>query len=897
MEKKKKKQARKAKAQTKTKPVKKEKNINKTPVQSTQQNVPVKDITNNGIIITREPEVSIYGTTDINRFVKIIEVKPSPFFKKTIEERNKIAEQFESSLKSAPDNLHIKIMTIPADLSDQVEDAQRNMRRERVENCMVMGEEYIEHLHETEDYGLTHRYFISFEYKANPGSTALKGEEKMNDVAYQLARYKNLLSSGLNSCGNETVYPEGRETEKTQMERILYSFYNRDKSKKADFNARYKSIYEKYQAASNGNEVPYIPPSDIIAPNKISYIDRKFMMVNGMYYQFLYIPAKGYNKYVVDGWLQIFTTLSSGIDVDVFLQREDRTRKIWELRRTVGHTLVDMQDSNSISSGGELARTKYDAGQFLLDSLQGGYDFYNAETIITVCGNTPKEVETKVDLVKSVGRENDIMIQDILYQQEEVFNSVVPTGKISKSLVKKLGRNMTTSGASSFYSFTTAELIHKNGLYIADDMESGSPVIPDFFNKEQFVNPHVFVCGETGAGKTASIMQIAIRARLKHIPVFVLAPEKQREFQRLCNELGGQFVNIAPSGDNTGARINIFEIFPKIETATKERRGFNDDDYEGNGDEDNQIADKISALSDFFNIFLKGSVSQKRADIINEALIKTYTKKGIDIEDEDSLWADKYNRIYKTMPIMSDFVDTLFHDFDGTELEKDAHDLAREIRPLTRGNGSFFNGQTNIDSTNEFFVFGLENVGESYTGLAMYMVMEYVWSRVKSIKGHKILMIDEWWKMANNRLAAERTMKIAKLARALGGSLIIATQQMTDILNTDEGGKLGKDVLNNCATKIIMHLQKDDLKAVSDIVHLTSAEMQDVGRFGAGQALFVNNDLRISLQFTPTETEKLFTFNDPDTLAQYERFVAQRKAEQEYQEKIANPESLSDIFD
>lgn len=868
---------------------------NKTPIQSTQQNVMIKDIMNNGIVITKETDGSILGSTDITRFVKVIEVKPAPFFKKTIEERNRIGQQFEASLKSAPNNLHIKIMTVPADLSVQVAKAQENIKEEFVENCRQMGEEYIEHLHETEEYGLTHRYFISYEYE--PTNKSLTGEEKLQDINYQMARYKNLLSNGLGRCGNETVYPEDGESEKTQVERMLYTFFNRNKPTKSDFNARYTSLYQKYSEKDPSNPNPYIPPSDVVAPNKISYLDRKFMVVNDMYYEFLYIPANGYNNYAVDGWLQLFTTLESGIDVDVFLQREDRQKKIRELRRTVGHAIVDINDSNGVSSGGELAQRKYQSGQYLLSSLQGGYDFYNAETIITVCGKTPKEVETKADLVKSIGRENDIIIKEVIYQQEDAFKSVAITGKISPNLSKKLGRNMTTSGASSFYSFTSAELIHPDGLYIADDMESGSPVIPDLFNKDQFVNPHLFVCGETGAGKTASIMQIAIRARLKHIPVFVLAPEKQSEFQRLCNELGGQFVNIAPSGENsTGYRINIFEIFPKVEREKQEVRGLDGDEFKDLEEDDNQIAEKISVLNDFFNIFLKGNVSQKQADIINEALIKTYAKKGILIEDENSLWLDKKNKIFKEMPVMSDFVDTLLYDFKDTELEKEASFLGYSIRPLTRGNGSFFNGQTNIDANNEFFVFGLENVGETYTGLAMYMVMEYVWSKVKSIKGHKVLMIDEWWKMANNRLAAERTMKIAKLARSLGGSLIIATQQMTDILNTDEGGKLGKDVLNNCASKIIMHLQKDDLKAVSNIIHLTKAEMDSIGKYGAGQGLFVNNDLRISLQFNPTETEKLFTFNDPDTLAIYEQFVKQRNEILDEQKKLSNPDSLSDLF-
>ena len=60
---------------------------NKTPLESTQFNIPIRDVYN-GVLISED-----------NRFIKMIEVKPQPFFLKKNSERNRITAYFESFLK------------------------------------------------------------------------------------------------------------------------------------------------------------------------------------------------------------------------------------------------------------------------------------------------------------------------------------------------------------------------------------------------------------------------------------------------------------------------------------------------------------------------------------------------------------------------------------------------------------------------------------------------------------------------------------------------------------------------------------------------------------------------------------------------------------------------------
>ena len=67
--------------------------IFKKPIQSTQQNIPIRDIVD-GVVITTD-----------NQYVKTIEILPIPFFLKKPAEQSQIFDQFKAVLKICPDDV------------------------------------------------------------------------------------------------------------------------------------------------------------------------------------------------------------------------------------------------------------------------------------------------------------------------------------------------------------------------------------------------------------------------------------------------------------------------------------------------------------------------------------------------------------------------------------------------------------------------------------------------------------------------------------------------------------------------------------------------------------------------------------------------------------------------
>ena len=845
----------------------KQKRVFRKPVPSTQQNIPIRDIYK-GIAVT-----------DREKYVKIMEVKPQPFFLKKIREQNAISDAFEALLKTAPDELHIKTMSVPSDLSYQIAEVQKCVANEENERCRAMGQEYIDKLVEAQTYGVSRRFFISFPYTGRQGGL---DSRNLDDVVYAMNNDANRIASSLAGCGNEILrdYPQDANMD---LLKILYMVYNRDSYLLEPFEARVNEINRRY-LDKMVDKYFYIPIKDYIAPSRISYMSGRYLVINNTYYSFLYIPSNGYNPATYTGWLNRFVSSYPGVDVDIFLKRLPKQAVINGLKRSIGHARATAIDSRDTSDSYEESLNTLSSAQYLKSGLSRGNDFYNMSIIITVSATSPERIARIVNELKQDAREDDIVIKENIYRAEETFNMVLPTGSWNDSLFTfaKTKRNILTEGAASLYPFTTYQLIEKEGLLVADDTRTGSPVVLDQFNRKRVNNPHMFVSGETGSGKTTTLMLMALRARVRKMPVYILAPEKQDEYKRLTAAIGGQFIDI---GAGSKDRINIMEIFPADERSREKMALIDSDDVDI---AESYLIRKVSTLSAFFARHIPTLSSPEKFDL-EEAIISTYEKFGI-TSSNDSLWADRAKTRYKKMPVISDLVKEL-------EGKPDMVRLAKTIKLLTRGNGEHFDGQTNVDINNDFVVIGLQHNSEDMLGLSIFMAMDFIISKcMEDRTKNKFFMIDECWKLLMNPIAAERLMASSKLLRAFSASFCLFTQNLSDVL-AYEGGKYGLAVLNNCATKLFLNMRAKDAEIVQETVDLTNEEAEQVTKLKAGQGLLLAGETRMYIQMTPSRTEQLLTFTDKETLEKYMDIKRQQEEEERLQELYADAEEIDDYFE
>lgn len=787
-----------------------------------------------------------------NRYIKLIEVAPISFSLKTIEEQNSIYSMFSQIFNACPTKIQFITLSLPSNLRKQLEILDMEIETEKNPQCKEVGKAYKEKLINSQKYSVQHRFFIAFEYEG-------KNTNNVEAIYNEMLQTEISIVNILNSCGN-TVLNFGKTyaEQNTAIAEILYTFYNRNEFIDEPFEKRLISELNRYSDFYKSDDF-YMPITDIISPKNVSYYNSKYVVVNsnikkgksGTYYSFLYIPSNGYSSIVSCGWLNKLLPVNQGFDVTVYFEKQNKEVLIPKFRKNLVYNEANNNTAANNSAMADSSLRAYKAGYYLKDGLQDrGQEMFYMSTLFTVSGSSPEEVDDKVTFLKKQFKTKGMRIKECRYQEEDFFNASLPFCNLSNDIRNKTKQNILTEGAATIYPFDDAVLNDPDGIYFGENISSNSLAVVDLFDTTKYANPNVFVCGQTGAGKTYGLLLIAGRTRVKHIPTYILAPEKEHEFRRVCEALGGQFIQLGAGSPN---RINVMEIFKKDEKASEL--------IDETTEKISCLSEKTETLKNFFKLLITNpEMTSEEETLLDKAIIETYRRFGI-TEDNESLYDpdDFMHQKFRKMPIISDLVDVLKED-------EDCSRIATIISTLCEGSASSFNGQTNVELTNDFTVIGLEHLKGKMLPLGIYMAMDYCWSKIKEDRTKKkMLFIDEWWKLAFNPVAAEYSIEIAKTIRAYGGGMVIATQDMRDIFAV--GGNLGESVLTACKSKIILHLESKEAENVKKLININDWEVQNIINAGRGEALFIAGGNNVRLKFTASELEHKLITTDRKELA------------------------------
>ena len=849
---------------SKTKPPKKKKEKNSSKlirrtVQSTQKQIPVKDFIN-GTILTED-----------NRLLKMIEVSAIPFDNLKVSQKNMIRSSFENLIKKAPNEFQIKCISMPADLTKQIEIIDKSIEKEKNEECLHLIQEYKNSLKKTQDYNVERKFYLIFS-----GNNVKKlKQNELNNILYKLDNTAKKMCNELNNMGNKSKVLNNNE-----IANVFYTLLNRNEWRSEPFEEHYEKVYQRYIAQNPDVKDIYIAPNEYISPKKINFNDSKYIVCNERYYTYLYMNGNKYPTSAVCGWLNMYIDTYEGIDLDIFVRKKEKNATKEDLRKTLGHSELDLNTSgNNVSDTFFNSVNKYTSARLLLEFLMNGKDIYDVSLLFTISGNSLEEVNQKAEYLIDTTKDIDASLESLKYETEKAFISSLPLNYLDPSIENKAKRNIPQPSLATFYPFTTYQLIHDNGIYFADAL-GNTPAIPDFWDTKFVSNPLVFFCGQAGAGKTSALELIACHARALRIPVFIVAPEKQDDYKRLCMAIGGQFIEI---GTGSPYRINIMQVMENDKNVDEEKkRIFGALSGQGNS----HLVARIGVVIEFIHTSFTEMTSVEKT-ILNDALIETYKRFGI-TEDNESLWADEEHTHYKKMPILSDLVETL------SKMGQDANRLMMAVKYLTTGAGAHFNGQTNIDVNNNFFVIGTENNTKETKSLSAFLAEDFCQMKIREDRTTKtVYIIDEGWAMLNNPFTAEKMKEDAKILRGYRCLFIFATQQMRDVLTTEEG----QIILNNCDTRIIMKHKDEEIDYVSNHIDITNGEKKMIREFSVGQALMLANQTRLPIYFNPTDYEKLLTWNDPKTLERYAQYMADKKAKEEFEARRRELEARAKLIE
>lgn len=559
---------------------------------------------------------------------------------------------------------------------------------------------------------------------------------------------------------------------------------------------------------------------DFISPSSIEFSSDHFRL-GSRYGRSFYIY--GYPRQVSTGWMSTLINVDEVIDISMFIEPVESVIVLKNLRRKVGQLEADIQIQHE---KGKVRDPRLEAeiqdAEELRDSLQVGEErFFRFSLYFTIYAEDMDELEFVQHKMESLLGQQLVYSKPATVQQEQALNSTMPQGLDELSIQ----RNISTGALSTTFPFTSADLSQDDGILYGINMHNNGLVIFDRFSLE---NANAVVFAKSGAGKSFTVKLEALRQMMMGTEIIIIDPEN--EYQRLTEAVGGSYVRLSLNSDT---RINPFDL-PHV---------FDEEDA------DNALRSNLITLHGLMRLMMGANIGAAAEADMDQALIDTYAKAGI---TNDPLTHST------TPPTIGDLYETLLH-MGGTGPQ-----LAQMVRKYTTGTFSgIFSNQSNISLDNKMVVFNIRDLEEDLRPVAMYIVLSYIWNKVRSDKAKRMLIIDEAWQLLQFEDSAKFMFSIAKRARKYYLGLTTISQDVEDMLSS----KMGRAIVNNSSLQILLKQSPAAVDAVAGTFRLTSEEKKRLTQFPVGQGLFFAgmNHIHIKIDASPTETELITT--NPQQLA------------------------------
>ena len=797
----------------------------------TQALVPVVDI-QQGVIITED-----------GRYLKILEVLPTNFYLKSAMEQQNIIYYMASYLRIAPVSLQILVQTGRADIDAYCDQMQKCYETETNEMCrdMILEDaQLVNYLAANE--AVTRKFFLVFQYEGNAGD--------FSEIAKQMAEIAETALQYLDYCGLEVLRHDQYDD---FLFRTLYTVYHRNSGSDVD----HKALFAEVGAPIHGSEeqppeemteedkLGILSVQDVLAPTECDLTNKEHIIIDGTYYAYLYVSGYGYPTQTGLAWLSPLVELGDGISISYFLNKRRKEQILPKVAKTTMFNRSRMRDVEDTRSDFEELDDAISSGMYIKEQLnREGEEFFYMNTLIEVTAFDPETLEQRIKQVQNRCAAMNMTIRRADYCHEQCFKSMLPLCKLDPDIDKKSRRNILTQGAAGAFPFSSFELCDDKGVLMGINLHNNSTVILDNFNSDIYSNGNMAIFGMTGAGKTYTILLMAMRMRMNGVQVFVIAPEKGFEYRGPCEALGGQYIKLARGSTDC---INIMDI----------RRTTMDIDDNLQGHEsrkDSVMLDVVQDVKTYFQLRYPAMTPEERY-MLNAAIIECYGNFGITKDNETILNPDGS---FKEMPTLVDL-------YPIVNAIPELKNIAIIIRDLIE---SGLGGKTNVNLRSGFIVMDTSASREEDLAATTFLATVFFRDEMsKSRTRKKAVFGDELWIIAGkegNEQASEFVIKLVKTIRGYGGIFVSCTQNTIDYFALNNG-KFGDAVLNNSRLKLLLQMEEPEALKLKEKIGLSDEEVMQILRCGRGQGLLCAGKNRIAVEIRSSQTQyDLITTNRAD---------------------------------
>jgi len=562
-----------------------------------------------------------------------------------------------------------------------------------------------------------------------------------------------------------------------------------------------------------------LPPLDLIAPKNIE-VDFNHIKIDDVYFRTLFVS--GYPRFVNPGWLEPIINFDHSLDISFYIYPVEGKSVLDDLRRKIAE--MEAEISTDIQRGkivNPATQAKLEDARSLQEQLvKGAERFFEFSFYITIPAKSLEELDDLTRQVESTLGSLLIVAKRATLDMENGFLSTAPFGQDKLAIT----RNMDTTSLATTFPFTSAELSGDTGVLYGINSQNDSFIIFDRFSLE---NANMSIFGTSGGGKSFFVKLEAVRSLMIGTEVIIIDPEA--EYKTLTEAVGGEFISFSFSSPSKINPFDLSQIYEKGE---------------------NQLGLKILSLHSLFKVIM-GQLTATQEALLDRALVATYKAKGITQEPETQT---------KEAPLMEDLYKALI----GMETP-DAIDLAARIEKFVKGSFiGLFDQHTNVDIKNPFTVFSVKDLEESLRPIAMFVILDFVWTKIRRDLKKRLLIVDEAWHMMRYPDSAQFLWSVVKRARKYFLGLTTITQDVEDFLAQD----IGKAIVTNSSMQLLLKQSPAAIDKIGQTFYLSQGEKQLLLAANIGEGIFFAGAHHAPIKVVASKNEYQLITTKPQELVQ-----------------------------
>jgi hypothetical protein len=588
---------------------------------------------------------------------------------------------------------------------------------------------------------------------------------------------------------------------------------------------------------------------DALVPASVQ-IGPRWLDVNGDHLATLAVT--GYPAEVSQGWLETLLSFPGRLDVTMHIepvpqvvaaQRLASQRARLESTRRHAAARDRLQDP-------EVEAAAQDATDLAYAVARGQTRLFRVGLYLTVHSPTREQLDADLARVRAVAESQLLRLQPVTWRSLPGWISTLPLGQDCL----KLRRTLDTAALAAAFPFAAPDLpatdpatpgtLH--GVLYGENAASSGLVVWDRWSQD---NHNSVILARSGAGKSYLAKLEILRSLYTGASVMVVDPED--EYARLADAVGGTVLHLGRSG----VRFNPLDLGTSTDMGGDPAI---DEFADDQGWQGQLSAPQRRAL--FMRSFLEvalGGLDAAELAALDRAVARAYERAGITADPRT--WV-------RPAPTLSD-LDTALNEVDSSHPAwAAAHQLAARLTPFVSGSyAPVFNGSTTAHPGGHLSVFSLRDLPEELKSLATLLTLDAIWQQVTDPRRRRrrLVVVDEAWLLMREDAGARFLFRMAKSSRKHWAGLTVITQDAGDVLSSD----LGRAVVANAATQILLRQAPQAIDAITEAFALTAGERQLLLAAERGCGLMVaGGSHRVAFYATASPAEDILATTDPARL-------------------------------